>query len=126
MFPTYLFPTEFGVPRVPSNPGSPSASCQAGCNGRSATNREMTFMKSILTKSTLVLSLVVCMLAGAAQAAEWGTLTGRFVIDGEAPKPTKINADKDVEVCGKHDLFNEGAVVGKDGGVQNVVIYLNT
>ena len=37
----------------------------------------------------------------AAQAAEWGTLTGRIVYDGKAPAPGAIKVDKDQEVCSK-------------------------
>lgn len=91
-------------------------------------NREMTEMKTtatIVVKSATALTLAL-LVSGAARAAEWGTLTGRFVLDGAAPTPVKIKADKDPEVCAKHDLVEENVVVGKDGGVQNVVIYLNT
>ena len=84
-------------------------------------------MKSYSTSLTAFgFAAVLCVSSIAAQAAEWGTLTGRFVIDGTVPTPAKIKADKDAEVCAKHDLFDESVVVGKDGGVQNVVIYLNT
>src|SRR5262249_42130732 len=30
----------------------------------------------------------------------WATLTGRFVLDGNAPTPAKLNVDKDQAVCG--------------------------
>ena len=86
-----------------------------------------TSMKSYLTSLTaLGFAAALCLFAGATQAAEWGTLTGRFVLDGTVPTPAKLKADKDPQVCAKHDLFDESVVVGKDGGVQNVVIYLNT
>jgi len=61
-----------------------------------------------------------------AHAQKWGDLTAKFVIDGTAPKPEKIQPSKDQEVCGKHDLFNEEVVAGKNGELANVVIYLRT
>lgn len=57
-------------------------------------------------------------------ATGWGTLKGRFVYDGTAPAPTKIDIQgKDPDVCGKHPLLNDTLVVGKDGGLANVVIF---
>ena len=40
----------------------------------------------------------------------WATIHGRFVLDGEAPAPASIRADKDPEFCGQHPLFNESIV----------------
>jgi hypothetical protein len=64
--------------------------------------------------------------AAAAQpaAAQWGTLKGRFVYDGQPPKAEPLVVTKDVQVCGKHNLVDESLVVGKDGGLANVVIYV--
>lgn len=57
--------------------------------------------------------------------AEYGTLTGRFVFDGDPPKASKLTPTKDVTVCGKHPLFDESVVVNPDNsGVANVVLYL--
>ena len=61
-----------------------------------------------------------------AHAQKWGDLTAKFVLDGTAPKPEKIKAEKDPDVCGKHDLFVEDVVVGKGGELANAVIYLRT
>jgi plastocyanin len=61
-----------------------------------------------------------------ATAAEWASLKGRFVVDGDTPAPAAITADKDVEVCGKHKLVNEEVVVSEDGGLANVVIFVRS
>ena len=61
----------------------------------------------------------MALLGTAAQAAEWGTITGRIVYDGKAPGPTPIIPDKDTEVCGKHKLFNESLEVGPNGGLKD-------
>ncbi len=71
-----------------------------------------------------LLSVASAVLPGAAAAAEWGSLKGRFVLDGKAPEPAQINADKDQAVCAKHKLFVEKIVVDKDGGLANALVYL--
>ena len=61
----------------------------------------------------------------AAEAADqWGNLTGKFVYKGKAPVAAKLDITKDREVCGKHDLVDESLVVGPEGGLANVVIYV--
>ena len=60
------------------------------------------------------------------EAAGWSTLSGRFAYVGTPPMPAKIRADKDPEVCGKHQLFDESIVVGPDGGLANTVVFLRT
>ena len=61
------------------------------------------------------------------RADDWGTLSGRFVYDGKAPAPEKIDTGgKDPEVCGKHPLVDESLIVDPDGGLANVYIYVRT
>lgn len=69
-------------------------------------------------------AVVFSVLVSAAVGEEWGTLKGRFVYSGDAPAAVELKADKDVEVCGKHKLFNEELVVGADKGVANVVVFV--
>ena len=64
------------------------------------------------------------LLATTASAADWGTLKGRFVIGGDVAAPAALTVDKDVEVCGKHNLVNEEVVVGDDKGIANVVVFV--
>jgi len=64
--------------------------------------------------------------APAAQAAQWGSITGRFIYDGKSPAAVKVNVDKDTEVCGKHNLLDEGLTVGAGGEIKDAVIYLYT
>jgi hypothetical protein len=64
--------------------------------------------------------------AAALQRTGWGTLRGRFVFDGAPPGPRSITPTKDLEVCGKHDLYDESLVVGSDGGLANVVVFLRS
>lgn len=60
----------------------------------------------------------------AASAQQFGNLTAKFVVTGKVPAPEKLNINKDQQVCGKHKLVDESVVVGKDGGLANVVVYL--
>jgi len=56
----------------------------------------------------------------------WGDLTGRLVYDGTAPERKKLTVDKDVDCCGKFDIRDESLMVGEDGGLQNVYIYVRS
>ena len=65
----------------------------------------------------------------AAHSADWGNLSGRFVLDGEAPERPVLQINKDVEFCGKHEPRTEKLVVNRenreDRGVANVVVWLD-
>ena len=63
----------------------------------------------------LAVSLACLSVSNPAQA-QWGTLTGTFVMDGKAPAAAPIVITKDEEVCGKHNLVNESLVVNPDNG----------
>jgi hypothetical protein len=65
--------------------------------------------------------LVLC-----AGQAEWGDLVGRFVYDGKAPERKKLKVDKDLEFCGKFDIRDESLMVGPDGSLANVFVYVRT
>lgn len=56
-------------------------------------------------------------------AQEWGNLKGKFVVDGDPPKPAEIIPDKDKEAC-ELPMYSRALVVGKDGGLKNVVVFL--
>lgn len=79
---------------------------------------ELTLKIRILT---VVFSLAV---ATSAFAADWGTLKGRLVFEGDPVTPDPINVNKDVEFCGKHNLVDESITVGENGGLSNVFIFL--
>ena len=71
---------------------------------------------SVLTVVALGLALPVAAQAG------WGHLKGKIVVAGDAPAPEKLVVNKDVAVCGNKGLVDESLVVGKSGGLQNVVV----
>ncbi len=74
------------------------------------------------TLSLMFVSVAVC--AGSAQA-QWGTLSGQFVFDGDPPAAKKLTITKDQQFCGKFNLTNEEVVVNPDNnGLANVALYL--
>jgi hypothetical protein len=77
------------------------------------------------TTAALAVGTAMPRAARAAQDA-WGDLTGKFVYDGTAPERKKLVVDKDVECCGKFDIRDESLMVGKDGGLKNVYIYVRS
>lgn len=83
-------------------------------------------MPACLAQSRLRFLAAMALLAApvSVHAAEWGSISGRFVFGGDAPAPAKLTVDKDVDVCGKHNLVNEELVVGEGMGVANVVIFV--
>jgi hypothetical protein len=56
----------------------------------------------------------------------WGDLVGRFVYEGKAPERKKLKVDKDLPCCGKFDIRDESLIVGADGGLANVFIYVRS
>jgi hypothetical protein len=58
-----------------------------------------------------------------ADAAEWGTIKGRFVIDGTPPKLPPLQVTKD-EFCIKIQPKDESVVVGENNGLVNAVVFL--
>jgi hypothetical protein len=69
---------------------------------------------------------VVALLQGVvatASAAEWGSLKGRFVIDGEIPQPSPLVVTKD-QFCIDRELMDETVLIGDDGGLANVLVFI--
>lgn len=55
---------------------------------------------------------------------KWGTIKGQFLMDGSAPEPKLLEVTRDEEFCGKHKPKDESLLVGKDGGIRNIVVRL--
>ena len=51
-----------------------------------------------------------------------GSISGVVRFEGEAPAPQKLEVNKDLEVCGQHDIFSEELVVSATGGLKNVFV----
>lgn len=89
------------------------------------TNRRQFLIQSGAVAAVTAWSLHAPSTAQAADDA-WADLVGRFVYDGTAPERKKLTVDKDVQCCGKFDLRDESLMVGPDGGLANVFVYLRT
>lgn len=77
-------------------------------------------------KFSIVAAVAACVLFSASVSqAQWGTLKGKFVYNGKAPTPQKLDTSKE-KLCGDHNLTDESLVVGPDGGIKNVVIFVRT
>jgi hypothetical protein len=66
---------------------------------------------------------MVALTNGAVLAADWGTIKGRFVVDGQPPKPAPLVVTKD-QFCIDKMPTNEAIVVGDDGALANVLVHL--
>ena len=77
-------------------------------------------------QNTLLLAFCVLLTASSVRA-DWATLKGQFLYgndDAKLPAPKKIRPDKDVEACGKHELFDESLVINSHNrGIANVLIW---
>ena len=79
----------------------------------------------VTSMSQVVVSLMVAlMMVAGATGADWVSLQGRFVLDGDVGEPAAINVNKDTEFCSKHSPVDETMVVGEGGELANVFVYL--
>jgi plastocyanin len=53
-----------------------------------------------------------------------GTITGTIRYSGPRAQTVRLEISKDREACGAHPLYDESLIVGKDGGLANVVVSL--
>lgn len=77
------------------------------------------FITTVLVATASLLSVLVA----PADAAEWAALKGRFVYDGKAPSPVALDVTKE-KLCEGHSLVDESLLVGEDGGLANVAVYV--
>ena len=75
-----------------------------------------------LTRS--LIAVLMCAVAVPVFADEWGTVKGTFKFKGSAPAAVPLNAND--PVCGNPKLNSEEIVVGADGGIANVVVFVRT
>ncbi|WP_197999318.1 hypothetical protein [Gimesia chilikensis] len=84
-------------------------------------------------RTTVYLNLTACLWfvycigsATQVQATEWGTLSGKIIYTGKPVKPAQLEITKDREVCCRDKAvhLNESFLVGKQGGLKNVFVYL--
>jgi hypothetical protein len=82
-------------------------------------------MRTTLTNSMFFAALFISAFtpATAIVAAEWGSLKGRFVVDGTPPKPQPLVVTKDQFCIDKKPVSNS-VVVGPKGELADAVVFL--
>lgn len=74
-------------------------------------------------------ALIMAVAVSTATQAQWATLKGQFLYGKqgtEVPNAMKLTPTKDVQVCGKHPLFDESLVVNPENrGIQNIILWLS-
>jgi len=75
----------------------------------------------------IICALAITFLGTNLALANWATLEGQFLFgdkDTKLPKKAKLQPTKDLEVCGKSDLFDEKLVINeKNRGLANVIVW---
>jgi hypothetical protein len=66
---------------------------------------------------------MLILLSTTSSAAEWGAIKGRFVVDGQPPKPSPLVVTKD-QFCIDNPPKNETLIVGEEGALANVAVYI--
>jgi hypothetical protein len=58
----------------------------------------------------------------------WATFSGTFTVSGAVPPPSALPVTKDVAVCapGGKQVLDDILLVGSNGGLQNVLVYINS
>ncbi len=82
------------------------------------------FLSVFLVAALLVFPLSNLLAYDGGAVSDGGTITGVVKFKGTAPTPKKIEANKDTEVCGKTQKFDESLVVS-GGNLVNAVIYIS-
>jgi plastocyanin len=77
----------------------------------------------LMSNLFLAVSWSALALTTSSVAAEWGTLKGRFVVDGTPPKPQPLVVTKD-QFCIDKKPVSDSVVVGPKGELANAVVCL--
>ncbi|UUO06213.1 hypothetical protein M4951_23010 [Blastopirellula sp. J2-11] len=78
-------------------------------------------MKIWLLTSALLLTLLFSNLAS---AEGWGTIKGKFIVNGATPDPAVLEVEKDKAVCGLKPIYEQNLVVGPKGELKNACVWL--
>lgn len=76
----------------------------------------------ILAKPFVSVAIVLLAVPGA-HAADWGSIKGRFIVEGAPPKPEPLVVTKD-QFCIDKKPVNHSLVVSDKGELANAVVYL--
>ncbi|MCA9190311.1 MAG: hypothetical protein KDB03_01060 [Planctomycetales bacterium] len=82
-------------------------------------------MNRILSTLVLFSMVLIASQQCQAQSSNWATLKMKFKWTGEQPKLENIDGSRD-PFCAKFNIPDERLLVGADGGVKNVVLYMDS
>lgn len=111
--------------RTSKKPKSGDTSSATSTESKSTDGKAETKSEETKTPATTETAASSETKAAPAAGGDWGTVKGKFVFNGPAPKAEKIDASKEA-FCMKEDLFEEAFVVDKDGGFANVCVWVRT
>ena len=85
----------------------------------------MSAINNIERRIATGISIVVCacLFQQSADGAGWGSLKGRFAVDGAAPEMKALDASKE-PFCIQHHPMDQSVLVGDDGGLANAVVFI--
>jgi hypothetical protein len=99
-----------------------------------ALGQQGVFMRTVITRCSLLLSLLAAATLAAAQGdykvisvADGGTISGTIKWSGATPKELDFPVTKDPQICapdGNKTVSLEHLIVGPEGGVANTIVYL--
>jgi len=79
----------------------------------------------MLRRLTVWSGLLGALVCSPLSAQEYGNLKGQFIYDGQAPAPEAIKLLPGVAPeCAAHKPMEESLLVGSDGGIANVVVFI--
>jgi hypothetical protein len=87
--------------------------------------------RAIIRIAPALVAISLCAMSTAV-VAQTATLKGKFVFDGDPPKRVELTCgpqgqiNKDVGTCCQVKHYDDSLVVGKDGGIANIVVYVRT
>ena len=99
--------------------------CVSTLRQKAGLNIQGELMRSLIETALkmLLVAAAILTLSECVNAAGWGTLKGRFLVDGTPPTPATVNASKDA-FCSSVHPTDETVIVGDGGALANAVVYL--
>ena len=75
-----------------------------------------------VTVAMIALSLALPGTTSEQELSGRGSISGVVKYEGEVPAPQKLEVNKDLEICGQHDIFSERLIVSATGRLKNVFV----
>lgn len=107
----------------------------SGCSSKPSTTAQLSSSESLQTVAAQSVSGVssdekdsqeVAPGKLVAAQAKTATLKAKFLLDGDVPKAQKVNNGGRDPFCAALNIMSEKMVIGKDGAIQNLAVYLDT